>query len=135
MEFKKTYIAGLLFDETLKKTILSLNNGKLNAFTTLRNPKEVSDQVWLSKHIFGKTNYQIEPDLWRLVVTARHISQDYEIYVYSTVTKLKFSEDPSYRIVNVNKLDNTIPPIYRWIIPLSCDPSVLSSQYNQVIIR
>lgn len=135
MEFKKTYIAGLLLDDSLRKTILSIKHGKLNAFTTLRNPKEVSDQVWLSKYIFDETNYQVEPDLWRLVVTVRRIDQESEIYVYSAATQLKFIEDPKYRIVNIGKLDNTVPPIYRWIIPMSCDPSVLNSQYNQIIIR
>ena len=135
MEFKSTYLTGIVLDEDLRKTILFNKKGKLFAFTTLRNTKEASDQVQLSKYIFQNTDYQVEPEYWRLVTTIRRIDLESETKIFAAYTKFKFSEDPRYRIVNVNKLDNTISPIYRWVLPMACDPSILASEYNQVLIR
>ena len=135
MEFHNTYLAGIILDEDLKKTILSNKNGRLVPFTTIKDDNEISNQICLTKYIFQNTNYQVEPDLWRLILTIKRIDLESQTFVYSAATKFKFSEDKRYRIVNVNKLDNTVYPLYKWIIPLSCDPSIISSEYNQILIR
>lgn len=135
MEFKTTYLAGIILDSDLKKTILAKKNGKLLAYTTSRNPTEVSDQVWLSKYIFQNTDYQVEPDCWRLIISIKRIDLESETKIYAAYTQFKFAEDSRYRIVNINKLDNTISPLYKWVLPMSCDPSVVTSEYNQILIR
>lgn len=135
MEFKYTYLTGIVMDEDLRKTILINKKGKLSTFTTKSDTNEISESICLTKFIFQSTDYQIEPDLWRLVVTIRRVDLESETKIFVAYTKLKFSEDSRYRIVNINKLDTTISPMYRWVLPLACDPSIVSSSYNQILIR
>jgi len=136
MDFVKYINVGFIFSSDLRQVLLKKVNDKLD-FILAESNSDKSGGVDLSKYLNDELSIKIKAGDWMIVTALPHIEKLYLKRIYRTMydfSKMPI-DDSKYQIVDINNLPNNCKPNLKWLIPLCLDLCVISSNYNQILIR
>ncbi len=138
MKFKETYCELMIFDPVFKHVLLQkTEQDKLIAPLYSADNKEVNIDIHLSKKVFIDTQLMIEPSDWVLVAALKDSQRQWNMLVYRVMVDNfnHLKDDPTYQIVDCDRIPINCIPRNKWLIPLCSDISVLPTNFNQILMK
>jgi len=136
MEFVRYIDVGFIFSSDLRHVLLKKVDGKLD-FISRESNSDKFGGVSLSKYIDNELSIKLKAGDWIIVTSLPHIEKLYKKRIYRTMfdfSKMTI-DDNKYQIVKIDDLPANCKPNLKWLIPLCLDLCVISSNYNQILIR
>lgn len=136
LEFNKQLCFGLIFSNKLTEFIVQEVSGRMDGFISTVEDDNLALAISdLSKLVYEKTDLKINPKQWRLFNTIKQIDKEWEMNCYMTICEDPIPESDKYKMISIKDIPgNCVPNIY-WLAPMAIDLSILSSGFNQIIVR